>query len=234
MASSDSSRDLARPDLRDPNLHSIPPATVGGGFVGSFRAAIAGVLRTVATQRNMKLHVVSALLVLIVGMALPLGLGTRTALLFAVALVFFAEILNTALEAFVDLHVRDYHRLAMMAKDAAAGGVLVLSLFAVVAFLEILWVEWDLVLNNLDDVRRSVLFGVPLAASEAAGLFFVRRGALAFVRLAISAGLLVPLVRDSDDPIFSGLAIVIVIVAFWSRWSFPQRVGRGAPRAATP
>ena len=133
-------------DLKDPLLESIPPAVAvatgqRGGIVSSFRAAIAGVLRTIAAQRNMKIHVLSALMVLMVGMALPLDLSSRVALLFAIAIVFFAEILNTALEAFVDLHVRDYHRLAMMAKDAAAAGVLVLAATTVVVLAEILWTE---------------------------------------------------------------------------------------------
>lgn len=221
-------------DLKDPNLESIPPVGVAGGFstglAGSFRAAIAGVLRTIAAQRNMKIHVVSALMVLIVGMALPLDLSTRVALLFAVAIVFFAEILNSALEAFVDLHIRDYHRLAMMAKDAAAAGVLVLAATTVVVLGEILWTEWHLVTANLDAVERSVLFGVPMVALEAAGLFLVRRGPLAFVRLAASLALFSPLALHTRDPIFAGLAVGLVLVSAYARWSFPRMSGRGAPR----
>lgn len=223
-------------DLKDPHLESIPPAVSvatgaqKGGLVGSFRAAIAGVLRTIAAQRNMKIHVLSALMVLIVGMALPLALSTRVALLFAIAIVFFAEILNTALEAFVDLHVRDYHRLAMMAKDAAAAGVLVLAATTVVVLAEILWTDWHLVTQNLAAVQRSVMFGVPLVASEALGLFVVRRGVLALLRLATSIALAVPLVLATTDPIYAGLLVALVLVAAYARWSFPRFSGRGAPR----
>lgn len=232
-------------DLKDPQLESIPPAyavaTEGeegtpqrGGIVRSFRAAIAGVLRTIAAQRNMKVHVLSALMVLIVGMALPLDVSARVALLFAIAIVFFAEILNTALEAFVDLHIRDYHRLAMMAKDAAAAGVLVLAATTVVVLGEILWTQWHLVTQNLDAVQHSVMYGVPLVVSEALGLFIVRRGLLALVRLAASIALVFPLVLATKDPIYAGLAIVLVLVAAYARWSFPRMSGRGAPRSASP
>ena len=224
-------------DLKDPNLESIP--TVGGvaritGLPGSFRAAFAGVLRTSAAQRNMKIHCLSALMVLIVGMALPLELTSRVALLFAVGLVFFAEILNTALEAFVDLHIRDYHRLAMMAKDAAAAGVLVLALTTVVVLCEILWTEWDLVTANLDAVERSVTFGVPMVAVEGVGVFVLRRGALAVVRLVASLGLFVPLALHTRDPIYAILAVSLVVVSAWARWSFPRLPGRGAPRTKKP
>jgi diacylglycerol kinase len=221
-------------DLQDPNLESIPPvsAAVGerGGLVGSFRAAIAGVLRTIAAQRNMKIHVVSALMVLIVGMALPLDLSTRVAMLFAIAIVFFAEILNTALEAFVDLHIRDYHRLAMMAKDAAAAGVLVLAATTVVVLCEILWSEWHVVTGNLEAVWRSVLFGVPMVFVELVGLFLLRRGPLAIARLAVSLALFTPLAQHAEDPIFAALAFGLVVISAYARWSFPRYAGRGAPR----
>lgn len=224
-------------DLKDPHLESIPPAlsvATGAqtGIVGSFRAAIAGVLRTIAAQRNMKIHVLSAMMVLIVGMALPLAPSTRVALLFAIAIVFFAEILNTALEAFVDLHIRDYHRLAMMAKDAAAAGVLVLAATTVVVLAEVLWTEWNVVITNLAAVQHSVLFGIPLVASEGLGLFVVRRGMLAMLRLIASLALLLPLAVSSVDPIYAGLALTLVLVSGYARWSFPRLSGRGAPRSA--
>lgn len=226
---------MTTPDLRDPNLESIPPAAAAAGFssgfTGSLRAAFAGVLRTIAAQRNMKIHVVSALLVLIVGMALPLDLSSRVALLFAIAIVFFAEILNTALEAFVDLHIRDYHRLAMMAKDAAAAGVLVLAACTVAVLAEILWTEWDVVTGNLEAVRRSVTYGVPLALIEWSGLFLVRRGPLAVLRLGVALALATPLVRHTADPIFALITVLLILVSAWARWAFPRFAGRGAPRS---
>lgn len=220
-------------DLSDPNLASIPPVLVSGGLVGSFRAAIAGVLRTIASQRNMKIHVVSGLMVFIVGMALPLSLEVRVALLFAVAIVWFAEILNTALEAFVDLHIRTYHRLAMMAKDAAAAGVLILASATVVVLLEILYTQWHVVTDNLPSVQRAVIFGVPCVVLEILGLFVVRRGALALVRLAASLGLLAPLVVTTHDPFFAALAAAVVLIAAYARWSFPRLPRAAGPRAAS-
>lgn len=198
-------------------------------FALSFKAALSGVARCVACQRNMKLHVLSALMVMIVGMALPLDLSSRVALLFAVAIVFFAEILNTGLEALVDLYMGDYHRLAMLAKDAAAGGVLVLAASTVLILAELLWHRWDLVTDNLDAVWRSVRYGVPLVAVEAFGLFVVRRGWIALVRVALAGAFLFPLVVHSKDPIYSGLAVGLVLLAALSRHSFPSRPGRGAP-----
>lgn len=223
---SEPSRGVVVP-LKDERYQVLPSF----GVLHSFRAAFTGVARTVASQRNMKLHVLSALMVMIVGMALPLDLSMRVALLMAVAIVFFAEILNTGLEALVDLFIGEYHRLAMLAKDAAAAGVLVLSVAAVFIFADVIWTRWDLVTGNLDQVWRSVLFGVPLVLSEAVGLFVVRRGWLAAVRLIVSAALIAPLLWTSTDLIYSIYAVVLVGISAYSRHAFPSGTGRGAPRS---
>lgn len=215
--------------LRDPRMDTIPPVHVvvggvgRGGLASSFRVAIAGVLRTVATQRNMKVHVLSGLMVMIVGMALPLDLGVRVSLLFSVSIVLFAEILNTALEALIDLFVKDFHRLAMLAKDAAAGGVLVFAVTTVLVLCDILFTEWHLVEDNLDAVARSCLFGIPLVGVEAAGLFFVRRPVLHLVRLVVSGALLAPLLVHSTDPIFAVVAVVFVGMAAAARLYYLPR-----------
>jgi len=203
------------------------------GVLHSFRAAFMGVARTVASQRNMKLHVLSALMVMIVGMALPLDLSMRVSLIFAVSAVFFAEILNTGLEALVDLFIGEYHRLAMLAKDAAAAGVLVIAVGALLVFAEVVWTRWDLVADNVDAVWWSVAFGLPLVLSEALGLFVVRRGPLAIARLVVSLCLLLALVVRSHDPIYSGFAFLLVVIAAYARYNFPRTTGRGAPRASS-
>lgn len=218
--------------LSDPNLDTIPPmkVVVGGvrpGIIGSFHVAIAGVLRTVATQRNMKVHVVAGLMVMIVGMALPLDLSVRVALLFSVSIVFFAEILNTALEAVIDLFVQDFSRLAMLAKDAAAGGVLVFAVTTIFVLSDILWSEWRIVEENTEAVLRSCLFGIPLAINEAVGLFLVRRPLLHLLRLVVSAALLVPLVAHTRDPIFAVVAVTLVIVAVLARTAYLPRTDAG-------
>jgi diacylglycerol kinase (ATP) len=194
----------------------------------SFRAALAGVGRTVATQRNMKLHLVSALMVTIVGMALPFDLDMRVSLLFAIALVFFAEILNSGLEALVDLFVEDFHRLAMFAKDAAAAGVLVLSIAAALIFAEIVWARWDLVTDNLDAVSRSIVYGGVLVVVIAGVLFVVRRRLFLAFGFVSSIGLAVPLIVHGQDPIFAGLTLALITLACWSRYAFPVHAGRGA------
>lgn len=164
-------------DLHDEALDAIP-RPLWRGWQASFGAAFAGVARTIATQRNMKVHVVSAFLVLLVGMALELDLATRAALIFCAAAVWFAEILNTALEAFVDLHIRQFHRLAMLAKDAAAAAVLVMAVGTVLVFAEVLRAHWAQVVAAGQQVAVFAALGGPAAACLGVILWGRRKGAL--------------------------------------------------------
>ena len=221
--------------VADRALRPLPPPEpaphlVPRGILGAFAAAAWGLLGTVATQRHMKVHVTSAVMVMIVGMALPLNLASRTALLFAVALVFFAEILNTALEAFVDLHIRDFAEAAMVAKDAAAAGVLVLALATVAVLADILWVQWDVVVASSAAVERSLAFGLPLTAVAIALLFGPAKAWLRAGLGVAAVGLALPLWAHSGDPVFSVLLGVLLALAVLAR----ERPFSPPPLSSTP
>jgi len=116
-------------------------------FGRSVRCAGRGVGQTFLTQPHFRFEVVAA--VAAIGAAVHLQTGLLAVLL-ACALVLAAELLNTAVESMVDLLTPHPHPLAARAKDAAAGGVLVASGFAlaigVVVFGPPLWswvVEWS-------------------------------------------------------------------------------------------
>ena len=114
------------------------PPRRGEGFWASAIHAWNGLVHTVVHQPNMKVHVVSAILVGLVGSGLPLGLAEKVTLIFCVLLVFFAEILNSALETLVDLATQEFDEKARVTKDAAAAAVLVLSIGSAVIFAALL------------------------------------------------------------------------------------------------
>lgn len=100
-----------------------------------FRVACEGILHAVRSERNMRLHLLSALLVFIFSIWLQ---PTRfeTVILFGwVIAVISMELMNTAIERTVDLVTKDVHPLAKQAKDVAAGAVLVASFGAAVTAL---------------------------------------------------------------------------------------------------
>lgn len=97
----------------------------------SFNHAIEGIVYALRTQRNMRVHFLAAAVVLLVALVLDISRLEMVALLFAIGLVLTAELVNTSVEAVVDLVVDRPDPLAKVAKDVAAGGVLVSALIAV-------------------------------------------------------------------------------------------------------
>jgi diacylglycerol kinase (ATP) len=89
----------------------------------SFRYALEGLKYAVVTQRNMRIHFVVALVVLMLSLCLPLSKLEILLLFVTITLVIFAELINTAIEAVVDMVTEQYHPLAKIAKDVAAAAV---------------------------------------------------------------------------------------------------------------
>jgi diacylglycerol kinase (ATP) len=194
------------------------------GLGAIFAAAYNGLLHTVSAQRNMKVHWISGFMVMLVGMALELDLSARAALFFAVFLILFAEILNSALEAFVDLHVKQYHYQAKLAKDASAAGVLILAVAVVVLFADILSYNWATVSRSGDNIVRTLVCGLPSIFAMIL-LLFTRASKAAQACLALGmAALLAVLIRSSHDHFFSLSASLFLWVSFHARRRYPEGV----------
>lgn len=101
----------------------------------SFRHAVEGVVHTFRTQRHMRFHFFTVILVLATGLLYRLPRTEMLVLLFTVSLVLITEMFNTAVEAVVDMITQSYHPAAKFAKDIAAGAVLIASINAVVVGL---------------------------------------------------------------------------------------------------
>lgn len=106
--------------------------------MASFSFALEGIAHAFRTQRNFKVHVSIALAVVIAGVALGISAEQWAILVVTIALVLQAELVNTALEAVVDHVAPEFHALAKVAKDCAAGAVFVCALTAVIVGLLIL------------------------------------------------------------------------------------------------
>ncbi|MGZ0042185.1 diacylglycerol kinase family protein [Paenibacillus ottowii] len=98
----------------------------------TFRYAAEGMIYALRTQINMRIHVVVALLVIVAGLTLRISRLDWLFVCLAIAIVIVAELINTAVEAAVDLISPDIHPLAKAAKDTAAGAVLLAAVFAVI------------------------------------------------------------------------------------------------------
>lgn len=96
----------------------------------SFDCALKGIIWVTAGQRNMKLHLLAAVVVIVAVIRFKISILETALIFFAIGLVVVAEMVNTAIEATVDLVTREYNPLAGRAKDAAAGAVLLAAFFS--------------------------------------------------------------------------------------------------------
>jgi diacylglycerol kinase (ATP) len=97
----------------------------------SFNFAFEGIIHVLRTQRNMRIHFAIATGVLVSALWLGVDKVELIALLLAISFVLIAEMINSALEAGIDVATTSFDPLAKLAKDIAAGAVLIATVNAV-------------------------------------------------------------------------------------------------------
>ena len=164
----------------------------------SFNYAFDGIIHVVRTQRNMQIHFGIAALVLVAAFFVDLDRLSIVALFVAISFVLITEMLNTALEYAIDIFTTRYDPLAKLAKDIAAGAVLVATLNAlVVAYL----VFYDKVIG----LPYSVLSKVRQTPTNVAAIS---------VFLLVMAVIVVKAVTGRGTPLRGGLPSGHAAVAF--------------------
>ena len=105
-------------------------------LINSFKYALQGFASSFRTERNMKIHVVATILVIILGIYLKLNLIELSIITIAIVIVISAELFNTAIETIVDMVSPQKNEKAKLAKDISAGAVLILAIgSAIVGFI---------------------------------------------------------------------------------------------------
>jgi diacylglycerol kinase (ATP) len=97
----------------------------------SFNFAVEGIIHVLRTQRNMRIHFLAGVAVLVAAIAIGVSKLELIALLLAIAFVFITEMLNSALEQAIDVSTTSFDPLAKLAKDIAAGAVLIATINAI-------------------------------------------------------------------------------------------------------
>jgi len=94
-------------------------------LIESFNNAINGIISTIRSERNMKSHIIAAVLVLGLSLFYDLTRAEFLIVCITIALVIICELFNTAVEVLIDMLVGIYHPRAKTVKDTAAGAVLI-------------------------------------------------------------------------------------------------------------
>jgi diacylglycerol kinase (ATP) len=132
------------PRLRPPSL------------VESFNYAFEGIIHVLRTQRNMRIHFLFAFAVLVAALVTGVGKFELISLLIAIAFVLIAEMVNSAIEGAIDVATTSFDPMAKLAKDIAAGAVLIATVTAVaVGYLVFADRLRDPSLRLLDSLREA-------------------------------------------------------------------------------
>lgn len=125
-------------------------------FADAWKNAFNGIIYATTTQGNIKKQLIIAVIVVIASLFFNLSKAEFLCFLFTIVLILFAEMVNTAIETVVDLYVDVYHPKAKIAKDVAAGGVVITAINAIiVAYFLFFDKISDIGLNFISNITSS-------------------------------------------------------------------------------
>lgn len=213
-------------------------------WIQSANLAIEGIIYSVKTQRHMRYHLYAALATLILSLVLNISRTEFILLCMAIVLVLTMEMLNTAIETTVDMISTEYHPLAKIAKDIAAGVVLIASIGALTLAYLILYPElkntmiyghWHL-RKAPNDVVSFVSLAVVIILVIIIKAFVGKgeplRGGMPSGHAAVSFSIWSAVFFLADSLAINILTFLLALMVSWSRWSFgvhrPREIVAGA------
>lgn len=200
-------------------------------WIQSANLAIEGIIYAVKTQRHMRYHLYAALIALVLSLILHIQRTEFILLCMSIILVLVAEMLNTAIEATVDMISEEFHPMAKIAKDVAAGMVLIASAGAITLGYLILYPalksslftgQWH-VSKAPGDVVAFVAFVVVIILVIIIKAFLGKgeplQGGMPSGHAAVSFSLWAAIVCLSGVLPVILLTFFLALMVSWSRWS---------------
>lgn len=197
-------------------------------FMDSVNCAIEGILYTVRTQKHMRYHFLAALALLVAAILCRITPIEFMLLSLAISFVLFAELLNTAVEVVVDMISPEFHPQAKVAKDVAAGAVLVAALgTAIMGYLVLAKYVFPVQKRVLSMVGPNTEMGtvvsvilvlitvVTLKAISGSGTPLKGGGASGHTAVAFSIATSVSL--NTQDPLISVMSYILAVMVSHSR-----------------
>lgn len=198
------------------------------GLVDSFNYAIEGIIYAVRTQRNMKIHMVATLCVLSACFFYDLTKMELLIITITVSMVIEAELINTAVEAAVDATTNYYHPLAKIAKNVAAGAVLVTAINALIVGYIIFWDRLsEITFSTIDKIKNSdpyliflVLIFVSITTLIVKAIFgegTPLKGGMPSGHSAIAFSIATTIALITEEPISVMLSYLLALIVAQSR-----------------
>ncbi|MEJ6952021.1 diacylglycerol kinase [Natronospora cellulosivora (SeqCode)] len=146
-------------------------------LLDSFNYALAGLVHTFKTQRNMKIHFTISFLVLLASLFVEITKTELIIIFFAISLVIALELINTAIEVIIDMIAEEYRYRAKITKNIAASAVLIASMNAIIVAYLIF----------LDDIRTLSIELISQIKQEPIHFIFINLALLFIVIVVLKA-----------------------------------------------
>ena len=186
-------------------------------MVDSFNHAIDGIIYTVRTQRNMRIHMIITLFILIACLLFDVSKVEFLILAITITMVIGAELFNTAIEATVDMTTNYYHPLAKIAKNVAAGAVLLTAINAVFVGYIIFWDKLStislILLNKIKESHPYTIFIVKAIFGEGTPL----KGGMPSGHSALSFSIATAISLITEEPVCIMLSFLMALITAQSR-----------------
>lgn len=197
-------------------------------LVDSFNYAIDGIIYSIRTQRNMRIHMVIAILVLAGCFFFDMKKLELLILTITITMVIVAEMINTAVECAIDATTNYYHPLAKIAKNVAAGAVLITAINAAlvgyIIFYDKVFPISLIMLNKIKDSSPHMIFLalvlvsiVTLVVKAIYGEGTALRGGMPSGHSAIAFSVATIITLMTTEPLIMILAYVLALIVAQSR-----------------
>jgi diacylglycerol kinase (ATP) len=197
-------------------------------FIDSLNCAIDGILYAARTQKHVRDHLLVSIAVLLCALFLKVSAVEFVLLAISISFVLFAELINTAVEATVDMITTEFHPLAKIAKDVAAGsvllsvtgalvtGYLILSSYIFPLYKELLgMIGTPVEMAAIVSLLIVVIIVIMLKALSGGGQAF--HGGLVSGHAAVAFSIATLVTLATQDPVISLLTLVLAVMVSHSR-----------------
>jgi diacylglycerol kinase (ATP) len=197
-------------------------------LLDSFNYAIEGLVYSVRTQRNMRIHMITTMLILLACFAFNISKIEILIVTITITMVILAEMINTAIECAIDATTNYYHPLVKIAKNVSAGAVLITALNAVIVGYIVFWDKFSpLTFTVVKKVRNSdpymiffILIVVSIATLVVKAIFgegTPLKGGMPSGHSAIAFSISTAIALITVEPVIIVLSFILAIIVAQSR-----------------
>jgi diacylglycerol kinase (ATP) len=196
-------------------------------LANSFNNAIVGIAKAIILERNVKIHFLVAVVIIILSLLLDISKLELLILLLTSSAVIVAEIFNTAIEKVCDLITEEYHQQIEIIKDISAGAVLITALNAIAVGYVIFSSKLNLTLNLFFKLRENIMHITFIAIAIVTVIVFIIKlyfdrgtplqGGMPSGHTATSFCLLIIIITIADNALVVGLSMILTLLVAQSR-----------------